>query len=125
MKFYRDIRSIFTVLMLVICHAHLSFATPPARPPTWDDPITAYIVFLAGSFPDENNRFEIEVYCEAHYDIEWLSLRAGHTEEITFDEKLPSFEGSMKKGEQRSGESRVPSMAPPKLMTLRCRQLLI
>ena len=95
MKFLRNSTNVFVrifiVLLFVIGQAQMSFATPPSRPPTWDDPVTAYIVFPVGSFPDENNHFEIEVYCEAHYDIEWLSIRSEHTEEITFDEELPQF----------------------------------
>lgn len=93
-----------------------SFATPPARVPTWDNPITAYITFPAGFFPDSDGLFEIEVYCEAHFDIEWISLNIAHTEEITFDEvrvpqwatdsgtieeELPRFEGKMRAGESK------------------------
>ena len=91
------------LIVLVILASFLgcgfsAFATPPEMP-SLPDPITAYIVFVY--FPDVNGQFEVEVFCEANFDIEWLSLQVAHTEEITFEEELPSFTGAMKAGESR------------------------
>lgn len=91
-----------------------AFATPPAMP-TWRDPVTAYVVFVR--FPDAKGRFEIEVFCEANFDIEKLTLRVNHAEEIAFDDRLPSFSGKMKareskawrvKGTARPGNHEIP-----------------
>jgi len=96
----RKRKSVIILLMVVsLLSSHLPvFATPPEMP-SLPDPITAYIVFVY--FPNARGRFEVEVFCEANFDIEWLSLQVAHTEEITFDEKLPSFTGGMKIGESK------------------------
>lgn len=96
----RTTKYLIIILLLVslLSSAAPTFATPPEMP-SWPDPITAYIVFVY--FPDANGRFEIEVLCEANFDISWLSLQVAHTEEIIFDEELPSFTGGMKVGESK------------------------
>jgi len=91
--------SIFLFLFLSLIRP--SFATMPEFPTIWTEPVTAYVVFPAGSMPDESGRFEIEVHFEVAYAIESLSLSVDHTEEITFDGVLPSFEGVLKAGESK------------------------
>jgi len=91
------------LIVIVILASFLScgfpaLATPPEMP-SLPDPITAYIVFV--HFPDANGRFEVEVFCEANFDIEWLSLQVAHTEEITSDGEPPHFTGGMKAGESK------------------------
>lgn len=83
--------------ILFLCVCIRVFATQPTAP-EWNKPLLAYNVFVAGFFPDNNGHFEIEIYCEANYDIDWLSLSVAHTENIVFTEKLPSYEGKMKEG---------------------------
>ncbi len=78
----------------------LSLATPAAGPEL-PDPVTAALAFPAGRSPDSQGRFEIVVYCQAHFAIESLELTIGHHEEIVFHEALPTFNGPMKAGETK------------------------
>ncbi len=85
------------LILLLIGWSLISFATPPAREEL-PDSVIAYITFPAGRSPDSDGKFEIEVYCKARFDIESIEIVIGHSEEITFDKQLPSFNGKMKAG---------------------------
>jgi len=94
-------KGIIVLFVLFVGFISSSSATPPQMPPTWDDPVIAYVIFPVSHYPDEQGRFEVEVFYEVVYDVEELTLSVGFTEEITFDKDPPHFEGSLKKGESK------------------------
>jgi len=76
---------------------HLN-AMPPrvVRPP---DPIIASFSFTAGHQPDEEGNFEVGAYCEIHFDIEMIEIKILHSEEIVFNDELPTFRGKITAGQ--------------------------
>ena len=93
-------KNVLLIVLFLMGWSLPSFATPPAREEL-PEPVTAFITYPAGSSPDSQGNFEIEVYCKSHFDIESLEIAIGHSEEIAFDEELPSFNGEMKAGETK------------------------
>jgi hypothetical protein len=85
--------------------------------PEWPEPVYAYIVF--SRFPDHDGSFEIEIYCEARYDIESLSLELNYSEEIVLDKPVPAYSASFKKEEKKvwryTGRVRPYKDIPPSL----------
>ncbi|WP_415407922.1 hypothetical protein ACLHDG_05155 [Sulfurovum sp. CS9] len=91
----------FFLLMLLLVIPSSYLCATPAKRIQLPDPVTAYITFPASRSPDSNGNFEVEIYCESHYDIESIKILIGHSEEIVFNKKFPTFSGKMKAGERK------------------------
>ncbi len=76
------------------------YATP-ASEMKLPDAVRASIRFLPGKSTDYNGSFEIEVYCQARFDIESLEIVITHPDNIIFAEELPSFNGNIKAGKAK------------------------
>ncbi len=77
-----------------------SFSTPPARPKL-PDAVRASIRFLPGHSPDSSGNFEIEIYCQARFNIESIEILIYHPAVIVFEKELPSFDGKIKAGKAK------------------------
>lgn len=97
-------------ILAAASQACFALASPAARP-RLPEIIMAYLVFPAGREPDAQGRFEIEVYCKAHFRIDGMSVRIGHAERIKFApgeasvvdaNTLLLFQGPAKAGEEHA-----------------------
>ena len=92
----------------------------------WKNPIVAAVTFPAGGQTDQGGNFEVEAYIEAHYDIEWISVKVSSTENITLEQEAPVFEGPLNDKERKiwrikgklTGETLDESLPLPEVVRL-------
>ncbi len=91
-----------TIALIIFSLAAVTelFATP-ATEMELPDAVRASIRFLPGKSADANGNFEIEVYCQARFNVESLEIVITHPENIIFAEELPSFNGNIMAGKAK------------------------
>lgn len=100
----KTMKCIFILVLLMAIPNRYSYGTPPEPGPPGIElpsPVTAYITFPADREPDRDGNFEVEIYCESYCDIESIEIVIRHSEEIVFNEALPTFSGKMKARETK------------------------
>ena len=87
--------SLFFSLGIVASYQSPVLSTMPMRVEIWKNPISAGVTFPAGAQTDQDGNFEVEAYIETQYDIEWISVKFSSTENITWEQEVPVFEGPL------------------------------
>jgi len=118
--------SLFFSLGIVVSYQSLVLSTMAVSVKSWKNPIVAAFTFPAGSQTDQDGNFEVEAYIEAHYDIEWISVKVSSTENITLEQEAPVFEGPLNDKERKiwrikgklTGETLDESLPLPEVVRL-------